>query len=105
MGDHDPHAVNEGTNQDDGKDNQEDKDDKVEMTTSGNLKEDSSSDKEVEPVCKVHPKEWRQIHDKWLHTAMGASMGDLTLTSIPDIDNVERAERKPPATNLTLQLA
>jgi len=36
---------------------------------------------------------------------MRASMGDPSLTSIPDINNVEWMERKPPATTLNLQLA
>jgi len=104
MGDHDTHAANKGTNQDDGKDNLEIKDEKVETITNETPNEDIS-DEEVEPVCEVDPKEWRQMHDKWLHAAMCTSMGDPTLTSIPDIDNVERVERKSLATNLTLQLA
>jgi len=53
-------------------------------------------------VREVDPKEWRQIHDEWLHAAMRAAMGDPTLTSIPDIENVERLEQKPPAINLRL---
>jgi len=37
----------------------------------------------------VDPKEWHQIHDEWLHTAMQAAMGDTMLTAIPDIENVK----------------
>jgi len=68
-------------------------------------KEEDSMDEEVTPVREVDPKEWRQLHDEWLHAAMQASMGNPSLLSIPDLDNVERIERKPPATNMHLQPA
>jgi len=53
----------------------------------------------------VDPKEWHQIHNEWLHAEMQAAMGNMTLTSIPNIKNVEHMERKPPTMNSNLQLA
>jgi len=67
--------------------------------------EDDLSESEVVPVKEVDPKEWQKIHDEWLHAAMRAAMGETTLASIPDIENIERMERKPFATNLRLQPA
>ncbi len=55
-----------------------------------------TSDVEPEPIREVDPKEWRRLHDEWLHAAMRAAMGDTTLTMIPDLDNVECMERNPP---------
>jgi len=75
------------------------------MTEEGTLRAKDTSDKEITPVCEVDPKEWHQIHDKWLHTAMWVTMGDMMLASIPDIENVECLERKPLAINLHLHLA
>jgi len=65
--------------------------------------EEALSDVEVTPVQEVDPKEWRKIHDEWLHAAMRVAMGNTTITGIPDIENVERMERKPFMTNLRLQ--
>jgi len=73
------------------------------MTSNSTVDDADSSDEEVAPVCEVKPKEWCHIHDEWLHAAMRAAMGDMTLTSIPDIKNVECMEQKPPATNLNRQ--
>jgi len=55
------------------------------------MAEEDPEDKII-PVREVDPKEWRQIHDEWLHAVMRAAMGDPMLTSIPDIENVERLE-------------
>jgi len=68
-----------------------------------NNSNDDLSESEVVPVKEVDPKEWRKLHDEWLHAAMRAAMGDPTLVSIPDIENIERMERKPFVTNLRLQ--
>jgi len=65
--------------------------------------DEESSEATIHLVCEVDPKEWHQIHDEWLHAAMRAAMGDTMLTTIPNIENVERMERKPPASNLNLQ--
>jgi len=51
-----------------------------------------SSEEEPEPVQEVFLKEWRQLHDDWLHAAMQAAMGDNTLKSIPDIDMVKHVD-------------
>jgi len=91
------------SNQETTTDNDDPKDHQNETTFNEPHKEEDSSDGEVTQVCKVDPKEWRQLHDEWLHVAMRASMGDPSLTSIPNLDNVKRRERKPPATILHLQ--
>jgi len=64
--------------------------------------EPKSSDEEPEPIHKVDPKEWQQLHDEWLHAAMQAAMGDTTLKSIPDLDNVKWVEHNPPQNTLVL---
>jgi len=74
---------------------------KLEMHT--DAEDDMLSEEEPEPVREVDPKEWRLIHDEWLHAAMRASMGDVTLSTIPDIENVERIYRNPPNQALMLQ--
>jgi len=65
--------------------------------------DNESSKATIYSVREVDPKEWRQIHDEWLHAAMRVAMGNTTLTTIPDIENVEHMERKPPASTLNLQ--
>jgi len=65
--------------------------------------EELSSDKEPVPAQEVDPKEWCQIHDEWLHLAMHAAMGNSTLQTIPDIENVKRVYQNPPTSTLALQ--
>jgi len=66
-----------------------------------------SSDKEPAPIREVDPKEWHQIHDDWLHLAMCTAMGNATLQSIPDIENIKTRQVKkqdpkdlPPPTSI-----
>jgi len=57
--------------------------------------------------CKqqVDPRGLHNLHDEWLHVAMRAAMGDTTLKTIPDLDNVERMERNPLPNTLQLELS
>jgi len=43
--------------------------------------DDLSSEEEPEPMREVDPKEWRKIHDEWLHAAMRAAMGNVNYHS------------------------
>jgi len=51
-----------------------------------------SSDKELPLVQQVDPHKWCQLHDKWLHAAMRAAMGNTTLQTIPDLENIKCIE-------------
>jgi len=53
-----------------------------------------SSDEEPEPIQQVEPRKWRRLHDKWLHAAMRVAMGDTTLKSILDLDNILQPSTK-----------
>jgi len=57
---------------------------------------DKSSDKEPPPIKQVDPHTWQELHGNWLHAAVRAAMGDITLTTIPDLENVEQVEHPVP---------
>jgi len=63
----------------------------------------TSLDEEPELIKTVDPKEWWRLHDEWLHAAMQAAMGNTTLKSIPDLDNIKRVDRNPPQNTLKLE--
>jgi len=73
--------------------------------TNAEDKEPETLDEEPEPIREVDPKEWRRLHDEWLHAAMRAAMGDTTLTTIPDLDNVECMECNPPQNRVEVEPA
>jgi len=84
------------------------KDDEAKQESSApkaQVNEAVSSDNKPKPIWEADLKAWRQIHNEWLHVAMRAAMGDPTLTTIPDIENVERIYHNPPPPSLALQLA
>jgi len=47
------------------------------------------------PIQQVDLRNWQEWHDDWLHAAMQEAMGDTTLKTIPDLDNVKWVDCPP----------
>jgi len=62
-----------------------------------------SLDEEPPLVTQMDAKMWRSLHNEWLHAAMQATMGDMSLKANPDLDHIECVDRQPPPNNLEVE--